>query len=155
MLRAFHLWYILLKKSPSPVRPICTSSIRQNPSIRMRKEEINMTPKPTLLFIGRPLANSHPPMTNTMPISISGPAHEAVMVNILERARAEAGRHQGVARLLAASVADLAVVLLLHEFLSFSLDPRFGCTFDQFISTEMWIGNEGWPKTTLLWEVGD
>ena len=40
------------------------------------------------------------------------PAHEAVVVNILEGARAEAGRHQGMARLLVASVADLAVFLL-------------------------------------------
>ena len=50
------------------------------------------------------------------------PAHEAVVVNMLEGARAEAGRHQGSARarLLVAGVADLAEFLLHAE--NFSID---------------------------------
>ena len=40
------------------------------------------------------------------------PAHEAVVVNILEGARAEAGRHQGMASLLVANIADFTVFLL-------------------------------------------
>ena len=47
------------------------------------------------------------------------PAHEAVVVNILEGARAEAGRHQGMASLLVANIADFTV-FLLHA-LNFSI----------------------------------